>query len=321
MASGRTPPPSFHPAPGNPIPVGILPGVSSPARPGSWSGCPPLRLSGRLPRHRDARVRRGSPAVPIHWESLTGGAGGDRGDSADGRVILSGRATGGSPRIDRAAKQPVHQPWRCLSDPSPLHDPGRSPSSFASPAPGRPARTRPIRLDESAAAAPGSPSRTTRCWPSPRSAALRIRGALSHTLRRSVSPGDFTYHRAVEILVFAVFGGSEHNLRSRLRRGLPSPPSPKRFVRSATTGTSSTDPARGDDGLPAAGGDRPRAVTTVPDGPARRRTRERPPFLRDIGKWFGGLSAPFPTSSFGRPTGGNRRSHRPNGAGRRRFST
>jgi branched-chain amino acid transport system permease protein len=27
-----------------------------------------------------------------------------------------------------------------------------------------------------------------------------------------ISPADFTYHRAVEILVFAVFGGSEHLL-------------------------------------------------------------------------------------------------------------
>ena len=37
-------------------------------------------------------------------------------------------------------------------------------------------------------------------------------GALFAHSTSFVSPGDFTYHRAVEILVFAVFGGSEQIL-------------------------------------------------------------------------------------------------------------
>jgi branched-chain amino acid transport system permease protein len=37
-------------------------------------------------------------------------------------------------------------------------------------------------------------------------------GALFAHATSYISPADFTYHRAVEILVFAVFGGSEHLL-------------------------------------------------------------------------------------------------------------
>jgi branched-chain amino acid transport system permease protein len=37
-----------------------------------------------------------------------------------------------------------------------------------------------------------------------------LAGALFAHATSYISPADFTYHRAVEILVFAVFGGSEH---------------------------------------------------------------------------------------------------------------
>jgi branched-chain amino acid transport system permease protein len=37
-----------------------------------------------------------------------------------------------------------------------------------------------------------------------------LAGALFSHATSYISPADFTYHRAVEILVFAVFGGSEH---------------------------------------------------------------------------------------------------------------
>jgi branched-chain amino acid transport system permease protein len=68
-----------------------------------------------------------------------------------------------------------------------------------------------IRLDESAAAAAGIPITYFKVLAFSQGAMLSgFAGALFAHSTSFVSPGDFTYHRAVEILVFAVFGGSGH---------------------------------------------------------------------------------------------------------------
>ena len=68
-----------------------------------------------------------------------------------------------------------------------------------------------IRLDERAAAAAGIPITYYKVLAFSQGALLSgFAGALFAHSTSFVSPGDFTYHRAVEILVFAVFGGSEH---------------------------------------------------------------------------------------------------------------
>jgi branched-chain amino acid transport system permease protein len=68
-----------------------------------------------------------------------------------------------------------------------------------------------IRLDESAAAAAGIPITYYKVLAFSQGALLSgLAGALFAHATSFVSPADFTYHRAVEILVFAVFGGSEH---------------------------------------------------------------------------------------------------------------
>ncbi|MBP2682534.1 MAG: amino acid transporter, partial [Deltaproteobacteria bacterium] len=68
-----------------------------------------------------------------------------------------------------------------------------------------------IKLDESAAEAAGIPITYYKVLAFSQGALLSgFAGALFAHTTSFVSPGDFTYHRAVEILVFAVFGGSEH---------------------------------------------------------------------------------------------------------------
>src|SRR5664280_2413752 len=68
-----------------------------------------------------------------------------------------------------------------------------------------------IRLDERAAEAAGIPITYYKVLAFSQGALLSgFAGALFAHSTSFVSPGDFTYHRAVEILVFAVFGGSEH---------------------------------------------------------------------------------------------------------------
>jgi len=126
-------------------------------------------------------------------------------------------------------------------------------------------------------------------------------GALFAHSTSFVSPADFTYHRAVEILVFAVFGGSEHIL---------GPVFGASFL-TVVPGGASLDqrlpvhplraPARADDGLPAAGGDRSRAATAAP--PIRQedaRVSAPSPFVTSESR--SGVSPPSPGSL--RRTGG-----------------
>ncbi len=70
-----------------------------------------------------------------------------------------------------------------------------------------------IRMDETAAAAAGIDTTYYKVLAFSQGALLSgFAGALFAHVTSYISPADFTYHRAVEILVFAVFGGSEHLL-------------------------------------------------------------------------------------------------------------
>jgi branched-chain amino acid transport system permease protein len=70
-----------------------------------------------------------------------------------------------------------------------------------------------IRLDEQAAEAAGIPVTYYKVLAFSQGAMISgLAGALFAHSTSFISPADFTYHRAVEILVFAVFGGSGHIL-------------------------------------------------------------------------------------------------------------
>ncbi len=70
-----------------------------------------------------------------------------------------------------------------------------------------------IRMDEAAAEAMGIDTTRYKVAAFSLGALLSgFAGALYAHATSYISPADFTYHRAVEILVFAVFGGSEHLL-------------------------------------------------------------------------------------------------------------
>jgi branched-chain amino acid transport system permease protein len=70
-----------------------------------------------------------------------------------------------------------------------------------------------IRMDETAAEAAGIDTTYYKVLAFSQGALLSgFAGALFAHATSYISPADFTYHRAVEILVFAVFGGSEHLL-------------------------------------------------------------------------------------------------------------
>ena len=67
-----------------------------------------------------------------------------------------------------------------------------------------------IRMDEKAAEAMGINTTYYKILTFSQGALLAgFAGALFAHVTGYISPADFTYHRAVEILVFAVFGGSE----------------------------------------------------------------------------------------------------------------
>ena len=79
-----------------------------------------------------------------------------------------------------------------------------------------------IRMDEKAAEAMGIHTTYYKILTFAQGAALAgFAGALFAHVTGYISPADFTYHRAVEILVFAVFGGSEVLWGTGFRGRLP----------------------------------------------------------------------------------------------------
>jgi branched-chain amino acid transport system permease protein len=195
-----------------PIPVGILAGSLLAGAAGILVGIPSLRLSGVYLAIATLGFGEVLRAVLINWESLTGGAVGVAAIPQMGRVILSwARDRGFSPEsIGLRGNQFISLAVFLLLLLCTL----LTVAFFL-----RLSRTRvgrayaAIKLDESAAEAAGIPITYYKVLAFSQGALLSgFAGALFAHTTSFVSPGDFTYHRAVEILVFAVFGGSEHLL-------------------------------------------------------------------------------------------------------------
>ena len=195
-----------------PIPLGIILGSLLAGAAGVLVGIPSLRLSGVYLAIATLGFGEVIRAVAINWESLTGGAVGIAAIPQMGRVLLSrARDLGFSP--DAAGMRP-NQIISLLVFLILLAVTALVVAFFL-----RLGRTRvgrayeAIRLDENAAAAAGIPVTYYKVLAFSQGAMISgLAGALFAHSTSFISPGDFTYHRAVEILVFAVFGGSGHLL-------------------------------------------------------------------------------------------------------------
>ncbi len=197
---------------GCPIPAGIVLGGLFAGIAGILVGIPSLRLSGvylAIATLGSGEVLR---AVLVNWESLTGGAVGIAAIPQMGRVLLSrAREAGFAPesiglRNNQFIGISVFLILFVCAFLAVLFflRLGRTRVGRAYAA---------IKLDEKAAEAAGIPVTYYKVLAFSQGAMLAgFAGALYAHTTSFVSPSDFTYHRAVEILVFAVFGGSEHLL-------------------------------------------------------------------------------------------------------------
>jgi branched-chain amino acid transport system permease protein len=197
---------------GMPVPAGIAAGALLAGATGILVGIPSLRLSGVYLAIATLGFGEVIRAVAINWESLTGGAVGIAAIPQIGRVLLSkGRDMGFSPdslglRPNQFISLSVFLILLILTV--------LTVAFFL-----RLRRTRvgrayeAIRLDERAAEAAGIPITYYKVLAFSQGAMVSgfAGGLFAHTTS-FISPADFTYHRAVEILVFAVFGGSGHLL-------------------------------------------------------------------------------------------------------------
>ncbi len=195
-----------------PMPVGIAAGSLLAGVSGILVGIPSLRLSGVYLAIATLGFGEVLRAILINWESLTGGAVGIAAIPQMGREILSmARDAGFSPesiglRNNQFISLTVFLILLLCTIAAVVF--------FL-----RLSRTRvgrayaAIKLDESAAEAAGIPITYYKVLAFSQGALVSgFAGALFAHTTSFVSPADFTYHRAVEILVFAVFGGSEHIL-------------------------------------------------------------------------------------------------------------
>jgi branched-chain amino acid transport system permease protein len=195
-----------------PIPLGIAGGALLAGAAGVLVGIPSLRLSGVYLAIATLGFGEVVRAVAINWESLTSGAVGIAGIPQMGRVALAGaRDLGFSPgSIGLKPNQFISLTvFLILLVAAVLTVAfflrlGRSRVGRAYAA---------IRLDERAAEASGIPVTYYKVLAFSQGAMVSgLAGALYAHATSFISPADFTYHRAVEILVFAVFGGSGHVL-------------------------------------------------------------------------------------------------------------
>jgi len=195
---------------GLPIPAGIVLGSLLAGAAGVLVGIPSLRLSGVYLAIATLGFGEVIRAVAINWESLTGGAVGVAAIPQMGRVLLAGaRDLGFSP--DAVGLRPNQfislSVFLILAALTALVVAfflrlGRSRVGRAYTA---------IKLDERAAEAAGIPVTYYKVLAFSQGATVSgLAGALFAHSTSFISPSDFTYHRAVEILVFAVFGGSGH---------------------------------------------------------------------------------------------------------------
>jgi branched-chain amino acid transport system permease protein len=193
-----------------PIPVGIVAGSFLAGAAGILVGIPSLRLSGVYLAIATLGFGEVLRAVLINWESLTGGAVGVAAIPQMGRVILAWAGDRGfSPgSLGLQNNQFISLTVFLVL----LLCTVVTVAFFLRLSRSRVGRAyAAIRLDESAAEAAGIPTTYYKVLAFSQGALLSgFAGALFAHSTSFVSPGDFTYHRAVEILVFAVFGGSEH---------------------------------------------------------------------------------------------------------------
>ncbi len=197
---------------GIPIPVGILAGTVLAGAAGVLVGIPALRLRGVYLAIATLGFGEVVRVLFINWESLTGGAVGIAAIPQMGRRILSLLRSGGfSPetlglRPNQFIALTVFLLLLSITVLVIL--------VFLRLGSGRVGRAySAIRMDEHAAEASGIDSTYYKVLAFTQGAALSgFAGALFAHVTSYISPADFTYHRAVEILVFAIFGGSEHLL-------------------------------------------------------------------------------------------------------------
>jgi branched-chain amino acid transport system permease protein len=195
---------------GVPIPAGILAGTLCAGAAGILVGIPALRLAGVYLAIATLGFGEVVRVLFINWETLTGGAVGIAAIPQMGRRILSVlRETGFSPetlglRNNQFISLSVFLILLALTTLVIIF--------FLRLGSGRVGRAYgAIRMDEQAAGASGIDTTYYKVLAFTQGAALSgFAGALFAHVTSYISPADFTYHRAVEILVFAVFGGSEH---------------------------------------------------------------------------------------------------------------
>ncbi len=195
---------------GVPIPLAIASGAVLAAAAGVVIGIPSLRLTGVYLAIATLGFGEVVRVVFINWESLTGGAVGIAAIPQMGRVILARlRESGFDPgmlglRDNQFIALTVFLILLALAILTVLF--------FARLSDSRVGRAySAIRMDEKAAEAAGIDTTYYKVLAFTQGALLSgLAGALFAHSTSYISPADFTYHRAVEILVFAVFGGSEH---------------------------------------------------------------------------------------------------------------
>jgi branched-chain amino acid transport system permease protein len=197
---------------GVPMPAGILAGTLLAGAAGVLVGIPALRLQGVYLAIATLGFGEVVRVLFVNWETLTGGAVGIAAIPQMGRRILSVlRDTGFSPetlglRSNQFIGLIVFLILLAVTMLVVLF--------FLRLGSGRVGRAyNAIRMDEQAAEASGIDTTYYKVLAFTQGAALSgFAGALFAHVTSYISPADFTYHRAVEILVFAVFGGSEHLL-------------------------------------------------------------------------------------------------------------
>lgn len=191
------------------IPVGVVSGSLLAGISGILVGIPALRLRGVYLAIATLGFGEVLRVIFINWESLTGGAVGIAAIPQMGRVILAASENAGfSPetlglRNNQFISLAVFLILLAVTLLAILFflrlSSSRVGRAYAA-----------IRMDETAAETAGIDTTYYKVLAFSQGALLSgLAGALFAHATSYISPADFTYHRAVEILVFAVFGGSE----------------------------------------------------------------------------------------------------------------
>lgn len=194
---------------GCPIPVGIVAGSLMAGVSGILVGIPSLRLRGVYLAIATLGFGEVLRVAFINWESLTGGAVGIAAIPQMGREILAfAESRGISPETwGMRNNQFISLAIFLILLSSVL----LSILFFARLLSSRVGRAyAAIRMDETAAEMSGIDATYYKVLAFSQGALLSgFAGALFAHSSSYISPADFTYHRAVEILIFAIFGGSE----------------------------------------------------------------------------------------------------------------